>query len=493
MDNLITPNSNDHPTEDEIINKQRAFWAAIIFTAVALISFVFSIFLMGRSPIWQVYTISVISFIALIVDIVGTVLIWQDRTALGLKLLYWSVLFTLPPNALLVTGVTPILIAIVLVVGFVHVFYLQPRAWRKYYQFGPIVASVIMAVFEFLQPSFQVTLTDTTTPSGYFGQSMLVFLVASLLALIVRQAWGGNIRVKIVTAFTIVALVSLGILGTVTYFNYRNQVREDIRQRLLNIASVSAIQLDGDLHAALQAPEDMQTEAYQQMLALGDEIVASDPDLIYAYTMRMNEQGQIYFIIDSRRADDTERDPIGTVYEEPSETLQAFFNAPDRPVVEEEIYTDIYGSVLSAFAPFYRADGSLEGVWGVDIAADVVLEQERNVLYLILGTIGASMAIVTLLGLWLGNVFTRPILNLASVAQQVAEGDLGVRSEVETTDEVGDLARVFNTMTSQLQETLQGWNNALQSAPKTWNWRLKSVVRFHRCAIWTSCCEMPVT
>ena len=66
----------------------------------------------------------------------------------------------------------------------------------------------------------------------------------------------------------------------------------------------------------------------------------------------------------SRRADDTERDAIGTIYDEPSETLQAFFNAPDRPIVEKEIYTDKYGSVLSAFAPFYRADGSLEGIFG---------------------------------------------------------------------------------------------------------------------------------
>ena len=149
-------------------------------------------------------------------------------------------------------------------------------------------------------------------------------------------------------------------------------MREDIRQRLLNIASISAIQLDGDLHATLRTAEDMQTEAYKQMLAQGDEIVATDPDLIYAYTMRKNEQGQIYFVIDAPRAVSTERDAVGTIYDEPSETLQAYFNAPDRPIVEKEIYTDKYGSVLSAFAPFYRADGSLEGIWEDDIAADKV-------------------------------------------------------------------------------------------------------------------------
>ena len=87
-------------------------------------------------------------------------------------------------------------------------------------------------------------------------------------------------------------------MGTVTYINYRNQVREDIRQRLLNIVTITAKRLDGDLHATLQTPEDMQTEAYRQMMAEGDEIIATDPDLIFSYTMRKNEQGQIYFVID---------------------------------------------------------------------------------------------------------------------------------------------------------------------------------------------------
>ncbi len=168
-------------------------------------------------------------------------------------------------------------------------------------------------------------------------------------------------------------------MSTVVYISYRNQVREDIRQRLLNIASITAIQLDGDLHATLQTPEDMQTEAYKQMLAQGDEIVATDPDLIYAYTMRMNEQGQIYFVIDSRRADDTERDAIGTIYDEPSETLLAYFNAPDHPIVEKEIYTDEYGSFLSAYAPFYRARWVLgRNLWALILLPIRLLRRKKK-------------------------------------------------------------------------------------------------------------------
>ncbi|HEY5730538.1 MAG TPA: GAF domain-containing protein, partial [Anaerolineales bacterium] len=52
--------------------------------------------------------------------------------------------------------------------------------------------------------------------------------------------------------------------------------------------------------------------------------------------------------------------------------------------------------------------------------------------------------------------FTKPIINLSNAANRITEGDLSARAEVETTDEVGDLAQAINKMTSRLQRTLQG-------------------------------------
>jgi len=45
---------------------------------------------------------------------------------------------------------------------------------------------------------------------------------------------------------------------------------------------------------------------------------------------------------------------------------------------------------------------------------------------------------------------------LTQTAEEVAAGDLSIRAEVTTADEIGTLAKTFNTMTAQLQETLQG-------------------------------------
>ena len=459
MDKSLSHNTTNQPEQGETINRQRVFWASIIFTVVALISFAFSFFLIARSPVWQSYVISAITAVALAIDVFSVVLVWRGRLEQGLKYLFWSTLFTVTPNALLVTSTTPFLIGIVLAVGAIHLFYLQPRSWRRRYQFAPVVASVLMALVEVIQPSFRLDVTgsDAGGTSNYFGPFILTFLIISLVALIVRQAWGGNIRVKIVTSFTVIALISVTIVGTVVYINYRNQVREDMRQRLLNIISITALQQDADLHAAIEAvPEDNQGAAYQQMVARNEAILTTDPDLEYIYSMRLNEQGQIYFVLDASLDPTYEYVEVGTIYDDPSDLLAENIATLDHPIVEKDFYTDIYGTFLSAYAPIYRSDGTREAIIGVDIVADKVVAQERRVLLVILGTTLGAMLIVTLLGLWLGTLFVGPVIHLSQAAQKVTEGDLNTRAEVETTDEVGDLAKAFNAMTSRLQGTLQG-------------------------------------
>ena len=327
------------------------------------------------------------------------------------------------------------------------------RSWR----WTIIVAAVVLIV---------VVVVNLINPAGRFlppdGFDVFISVLLSILfvaffAQAARQAWGGNIRVKIITGFTVVALTSLGILGTVTYINYRNQIREDIRQRLLNIISITALQQDGDLHSTIKAvPEENQGAAYKQMVARNEAILKTDPDLEYIYSMRLNEQGQIYFVLDASLDPTYEYVEVGKIYDDPSDLLAENIATLDHPIVEENFYTDIYGTFLSAYAPIYRSDGTRDGVIGVDIVADKIIVQERQVFFLIFGTTLVAMVLVTILGLFLGNLFTNPIIHLSQIAQKVTEGDLNTRAEVETTDEIGDLAKAFNAMTSRLQGTLQG-------------------------------------
>jgi GAF domain-containing protein/HAMP domain-containing protein len=329
---------------------------------------------------------------------------------------------------------------------------LPRRSWR-WSIIATSIVLILVVVINIINPPGRLT---PPPEFDIFFAVVIVGLIAAFLVQAARQAWTGNIRVKLITSLTVVAVASLGILGTVTYFNYRDQIRQDIRQRLLNIISLTALQQDGDLFATINTAEDMQTETYQKMQATNAAILATDRDLEYVWAVRLDEEGKIHFVLDNGLEEGYEPIEVGTVYEDPSELLADNISTLDHPIVEEDFYTDIYGTFLSAYAPIYTSDGTRAGIVGVDITADKVLAEERAVFLLILGTTVSAMVLAMLLGTFISTVFTRPILSLSHVAQKITEGDLSARAKIETSDEVGDLAKTFNAMTSQLQGTLQG-------------------------------------
>ena len=108
---------------------------------------------------------------------------------------------------------------------------------------------------------------------------------------------------------------------------------------------------------------------------------------------------------------------------------------------------------------------SLEGDQAVDNLGWVVLfhqQQEEAFAPISAQTRGLIVVMAIILVLAVGaavgfSIFlVRPISRLTQTAEEVAAGNLNSRAKVTSTDEVGTLASTFNSMTSQLQETLSG-------------------------------------
>ena len=58
------------------------------------------------------------------------------------------------------------------------------------------------------------------------------------------------------------------------------------------------------------------------------------------------------------------------------------------------------------------------------------------------------------ISLGLGRIIAAPIQRLTQVASQISAGDLNIQATATTNDEIGTLARAFNTMTARLRQTL---------------------------------------
>jgi len=88
----------------------------------------------------------------------------------------------------------------------------------------------------------------------------------------------------------------------------------------------------------------------------------------------------------------------------------------------------------------------------LDIALQPVQVQTRVITL----TAVIITVLVGLLGLYASQRLAAPIVSLTGITQRVADGDLSMRAQITTQDEIGALANSFNRMTSQLQDTLGG-------------------------------------
>jgi signal transduction histidine kinase len=101
----------------------------------------------------------------------------------------------------------------------------------------------------------------------------------------------------------------------------------------------------------------------------------------------------------------------------------------------------------------------LMGVLLVGSSRRKLIELQRQVVStaMLVGGIGILVAVMT--SLWFTARVTRPVVSLAEAARRVATGDLGAKVDVESSDELGELAASFNRMTEDLvqqkERTLQ--------------------------------------
>ncbi|MCL4275717.1 MAG: GAF domain-containing protein [Anaerolineales bacterium] len=259
-----------------------------------------------------------------------------------------------------------------------------------------------------------------------------------------------SLRAKLIIGFSLIAAVVSLITAFAVYTTTQRQITENFRRRVLTAAAITALQQNGDEFETIASASDPLYEEFRlQNLA----ILRSDPDFIFVYTMRKDELG-IYFVVDGNEPDAEGFSVYGERYLEPSPLLTENFDSMSAPIVEPEIYTDEYGSFLSAYAPIRTSDGRQVGVIGVDITADTILQEQRQIIIQAFFIFLIVFAIGTLLGNLAGSALARPVSKLAQSAQAFTTGKFDQRVDIHTGDEIGDLANTFNSMADEIQSLI---------------------------------------
>lgn len=269
-----------------------------------------------------------------------------------------------------------------------------------------------------------------------------------------------SLQATITIGMAVLGFVVSAIVTGVFYFNFSNQVREDIKLRLRNIADIAAIQLDPQELSTITDGKDVTNASYIKYQKELSDIINTNMDVINIYTMRQDKQGTIYFYLDA--GDPTYiPDPPGVIpYEQPTEMLLEIFVSPQKTVVEKDIYTDEFGSVISAYVPIFKQNGTLESILGVDMKADTVLNAERNAIQKIFIYFAISIPLIILFAWFMGYRFSRQSVALTTVAARIAHLS---ESNIETipvsiagnNKEAFNLIQVFNKMYGETQSLIQ--------------------------------------
>jgi len=256
------------------------------------------------------------------------------------------------------------------------------------------------------------------------------------------------VKIRLFIGVSILGILFSALITTVTYINFKKQLRNDTRQRLLDIVSVASLLVNPDAQAILTKPEQENSGLYLTEKRKLQEIRDSAGNLEYVYTMRFVGD-QIEFVVDAE-TNPEDISHLGDIYYEAEpEFLEDMANLTE-PMVDSVFYTDRWGTFLSAYAPLYTSEGNIDTILGIDMRVDDVLLHEKKALMISILTFMLSVPFILLAVWFLSKVLVKPLREFTRNAQMVASGNFNTRIPVTGNDEIAKLASAFNMMAKQL-------------------------------------------
>ncbi len=263
----------------------------------------------------------------------------------------------------------------------------------------------------------------------------------------------GSLATKWILAYSIMILLVTGMMNLGFSWYLRNAQHQALQERLHDILNFAGPLVDGDFHALIRFPEDEAGSFYRVVSLRLVSIQETSDSIERIYTLRQGDDGKINYVVN---IDPNAETSVGQEYPRTSSLLaRGLLNISD-PVIEESLYTDSIGTFLSGYAPIFDQFQDLDGVLGIDIDASDIIAKEMQVRQLSLIAFLVTIPLTFLLGWWLARYLTSPVNDLMYGAAQISEGQLDIALPVRSQDELGILAKAFNDMAGQLQQTHMG-------------------------------------
>lgn len=147
--------------------------------------------------------------------------------------------------------------------------------------------------------------------------------------------------------------------------------------------------------------------------------------------------------------------------------------------VSEEVFDQVIGKGIpwigrafvvnawyrTAYEPIRDIEGKIIGMLYVGMLEAPYVDLRNRVVFIFLGIALFGVILLSIIAYYTTNSITRPIKELVFATSKVTDGDLSSRVEINSHDEIGELADSFNKMTTSLskyEKELKGWAETLE-------------------------------
>lgn len=263
-----------------------------------------------------------------------------------------------------------------------------------------------------------------------------------------------SFRVKVTLALVFAMLFACGVSGLVIYKYALARQFDQLRNRLMMIAQISSLMVDGDSLSGIPlSREGVNDPRYAPIAEALLRIKKAAPSLTYIYTLSRTATPHSYqFIVDPEPKGPAMKDSgayPGDRYD--ATAFPELEKGWDGPAADRKLGRDEWGVFMSGYAPVRDKAGRTVAILGVDMAAGDVYAIQREVGRRLWVVLILAMLLSIVLGMLVWSRVTGPLARLVKGTRHIARGELEHRVPVAGDDEVAELGRSFNRMAADLK------------------------------------------
>lgn len=268
-----------------------------------------------------------------------------------------------------------------------------------------------------------------------------------------------SLKAKIVGFFFIITFFSSTVIGLYSYHKAKSSIEISVGNTTIAILNPIVNTIDTEKFDNLKTKADMESEYYKKLqLRLND--IKKATGLKYLYTMRKTDEGKYIYVVDGNSTNNKDYSALGEEEKDVSNPLILSFKGAST---YELNHTEEWGNLISSYIPIKSKSGKVVGILGGDFDA--------NNMYSELGKLKVNILIiiiaVILAGIVVGRIFSvilvRSINKLKKQAILIKDGDLTVKFDKISNDEIGILTQAFKDMVNNLSMVTREIKNNTQS------------------------------